>query len=216
MGNTVLDFILQAGTVVKGVILILLGFSVFSWAIIIYKWRYFARAKKENERFIRFFQTGRDPKALLVTTRALGISPLANLFRSVYNEDRRDRTELRRTIRRYLALEEAKLLRYLNFLATTGATTPFIGLFGTVWGIMNAFRGIGAAGSAALAVVAPGIAEALITTAFGLAAAIPAVIGYNYFLSMAKRMIILTEDFAEELEDYLSRTGEPRESEVRT
>ena len=90
------------------------------------------------------------------------------------------------------------------FLPLPGSTTPFIGLFGTVWGIMNAFRGIGAAGSASLAVVAPGIAEALITTAAGLAAAIPAVIAYNYYLSRARQAIIEMEDFAEELLDFFS------------
>ena len=94
--------------------------------------------------------------------------------------------------------------KYLNFLATTGSTTPFIGLFGTVWGIMNAFRGIGLSGAASLAVVAPGIAEALIATAAGLLAAIPAVIAYNYYLSMAKRMIIEMEDFSEELLDLFT------------
>jgi len=106
-------------------------------------------------------------------------------------------------LKRYGALESARLERFLNFLATTGTTTPFIGLFGTVWGIMNAFTGIGAAGSASLAVVAPGIAEALVTTAMGLAAAIPAVIAYNYYLSRVNRMIMTMEDFSEELVDYI-------------
>ncbi len=205
MGGSILDFILQAGLVVKSVILILLLFSIFSWAVIIYKWRFFARAKRENESFLKLFNREKNSRTLYLASRGMLVSPLAAIFRSVYTEENIDRVELRRSIKRYMALEEAKLLRYLNFLATTGSTTPFIGLFGTVWGIMNAFRGIGAAGSAALAVVAPGIAEALITTAFGLATAIPAVIGYNYYLSMARRMIIAMEDFAEELEDYFSR-----------
>jgi biopolymer transport protein TolQ len=135
------------------------------------------------------------------------VSPLANLFRSVYSEKTyTDRDELKRMLKRYSALESAKLERYLNFLATTGSSTPFIGLFGTVWGIMNSFRGIGAAGSASLAVVAPGIAEALIATAIGLAAAIPAVIAYNYYLSRANRMIIEMEDFSEELVDYILKS----------
>jgi len=101
-----------------------------------------------------------------------------------------------------------KLEKYLNFLATTGSTAPFIGLFGTVWGIMNAFHGIGSAGSASLAVVAPGIAEALIATAVGLAAAIPAVIAYNYYLSMSRKMIIEMEDFSEDLLELFTRTAE--------
>jgi biopolymer transport protein TolQ len=114
-----------------------------------------------------------------------------------------DKQELRRMLKRYDALESARLERYLHFLATTGSTTPFIGLFGTVWGIMNAFTGIGTSGSASLAVVAPGIAEALVTTAMGLAAAIPAVIAYNYYLSRVNRIIISMEDYSEELVDYI-------------
>ncbi len=117
----------------------------------------------------------------------------------------RKRVRLKDFYRRYGALESAKLEKYLNFLATTGSTTPFIGLFGTVWGIMNSFRNIGSAGAASLAVVAPGIAESLIATAVGLVAAIPAVIAYNYYLSMARRMIIEMEDFSEELLDFFTQ-----------
>ncbi len=204
-GNTALELILHAGLVVKGVLLILVLFSVISWAIILYKWWYFSKAKKETAKFLSLYEAGAEPKSLFNSSRALMLSPLARLFRAVYRDVPQQRDELRRTLRRYVTLESARLERYLNFLATTGSTTPFIGLFGTVWGIMNSFRGIGAAGSASLAVVAPGIAEALIATAMGLAAAIPAVIGYNYFLSMAGRMIIQMEDFSEELLDYLTR-----------
>ncbi|NOX20344.1 MAG: protein TolQ [Nitrospirae bacterium] len=205
MKHTVIGLILGAGLVVKIVMIILLFFSVFSWAIIILKWRLFAKVKKETDIFYRIYRQEKDPKAVYQATRTLMITPLARLFRAAYTEGRKDREELRRTIKRYMALESARLERYLNFLATTGSTTPFIGLFGTVWGIMTSFQGIGAAGSASLAVVAPGIAEALIATAMGLVAAIPAVIGYNYFLSMAGRMIIQMEDFAEELLDFLTR-----------
>ncbi len=201
MENAILELILQAGLVVKGVLIILLFFSVVSWAIIFYKWRYFSRAKKETEAFMRVFHSGKDLKALLHVSRPLMISPLSRIFTAVYSEGKVQRDEVKRALRRYEALEVARLERYLNFLATTGSTTPFIGLFGTVWGIMSAFKGIGAAGSASLAVVAPGIAEALIATAMGLAAAIPAVIGYNYFLSMAGRIIVEMEDFSEELLD---------------
>ncbi len=205
MRHTVIGLILGAGLVVKIVMIILLFFSVFSWAIIILKWRLFAKVKKETDIFYRIYRQENDPKAVYQATRTLMITPLARLFRAAYTEGRKEREELRRSIKRYMALESARLERYLNFLATTGSTTPFIGLFGTVWGIMTSFQGIGAAGSASLAVVAPGIAEALIATAMGLVAAIPAVIGYNYFLSMAGRMIIQMEDFAEELLDFLTR-----------
>lgn len=202
MHNTAIGLVLQAGPVVKGVMLILLFFSVVSWAIILYKWRFYSKGRKETETFIKLYYDGREMGSLFQNTRALLISPVARLFRAVYTEGETEKDEIRMALKRYLVLEAARLERYLNFLATTGSTTPFIGLFGTVWGIMNSFRGIGVAGSASLAVVAPGIAEALIATAMGLAAAIPAVIGYNYFLSMARRMIIEMEDFSEELLDY--------------
>jgi biopolymer transport protein TolQ len=220
MNDTAIKLILQAGYVVKGVLLILLFFSVLSWAIIFYKHRYFTKASKESEAFLRVFRAGRDLKGLFSTARTLRISPLANVFQAVYTEEgRTSREEIKRMLRRYEALEAAKLESYLNFLATTGSTTPFIGLFGTVWGIMNAFRGIGQAGSASLAVVAPGIAEALITTAAGLAAAIPAVVAYNYYLSRARRLIIEMEDFSEELLDLFMRESgtleEVHESRVR-
>jgi len=206
MKNTALQLILQAGYIVKGVLIILLFFSVVSWAIIFFKHRYFSKANKENDQFMKAYRAGRDPKGLYQVTRAFTISPIANIFRAVYaDEGNKDKSETKRLLRRYEALETAKLEKYLSFLATTGSTTPFIGLFGTVWGIMNSFRNIGASGAASLAVVAPGIAESLIATAAGLAAAIPAVIAYNYYLSMARRMIVEIEDFSEELLDFFTK-----------
>lgn len=204
MEYSVIKLVLGASPVVKAVIAILLFFSLFSWAIIIYKWRYLSRAKKENEIFFKQFRKARQTGPLLQQCRKLKVSPMASLFMAVAASQTAERVELRRVLRRFLSLEEVKLIRYLSFLATTGSTTPFIGLFGTVWGIMNAFRGIGEAGSAALVVVAPGIAEALVTTAFGLAAAIPAVIGYNYYLSMARRLTVELEDFAEEVFEFFT------------
>lgn len=209
MQESAIQLILNAGYVVKVVLLILLFFSVFSWAIIFYKHRYFSKASKESEAFLRTFRAGRDMKGLYNTARGLQLSPVANVFKSVYaDESRANKDEIKRLLRRYEALEVAKLQSYLNFLATTGSTTPFIGLFGTVWGIMNAFRGIGTAGSASLAVVAPGIAEALITTAAGLAAAIPGVVAYNYYLSRAKILIIEMDDFLEELFDFFTKAAQ--------
>jgi biopolymer transport protein TolQ len=206
MKHSVIQLVLQAGYVVKGVLIILLLFSIVSWAIIFFKQRYFTRGNKETDQFLRAYRKSRDPKILYQTTKSLTVSPIANIFKSVYmDEMHRGKTETKRLLRRYEALESAKLEKYLNFLATTGSTSPFIGLFGTVWGIMNSFGGIGVAGAASLAVVAPGIAEALIATAAGLAAAIPAVIAYNYYLSMARRMIIDMEDFSEELLDFFTQ-----------
>ena len=209
MNNSVIQLILNAGYIVKAVLLILMTFSVISWAIIFFKQKYFSKANKESEQFQRAYRTNRDPKSLFQATRNLTLSPIANVFKAVYvDEAKRDKNEVKRVLRRYETLESVKLERYLNFLATTGSTAPFIGLFGTVWGIMNAFHGIGAAGSASLAVVAPGIAEALIATAVGLAAAIPAVIAYNYYLSMSRKMIIEMEDFSEDLLELFTKTTE--------
>lgn len=206
MKDSALQLILQAGYIVKGVLLILLFFSVVSWAIIFFKHRYFSKAQKETDQFLREYRSGRNLKDLYQVTKNLAMSPLANVFKSVYSDKvHTSMSEVKRMLRRYEALESVKLEKYLNFLATTGSTTPFIGLFGTVWGIMNSFRGIGAAGAASLAIVAPGIAESLIATAAGLAAAIPAVIAYNYYLSVARRLIIEMEDFSEDLLDLFSK-----------
>lgn len=199
MENSALHIILQAGLVVKIVLLILLFFSVFSWAIIIFKHRFLSRAAKETETFLTSFRDIRDSDALFTVAKRFTLSPISNVFRAVYMDSGRqlqDKDEMRRAIKRYEALETEKMERYLGFLATTGSSTPFIGLFGTVWGIMNSFRGIGATGAASLAVVAPGIAEALIATAMGLVAAIPAVIAYNFYLGKVKGMIIQMEDFS--------------------
>ena len=208
MQHSAMQLIFQAGYVVKVVLLILLFFSVVSWAIIFYKYRYLSRANKETDVFLRTYRAGRDLKGLLTAVRSINLSPLANIFKFTSSENIVDKAEIKRSLRRFSALESAKLEKYLSFLATTGSTTPFIGLFGTVWGIMNSFRGIGAAGSASLAVVAPGIAEALIATAAGLATAIPAVIAYNYYLSRARQMIIEMEDFSEELLDFFTKETE--------
>jgi biopolymer transport protein TolQ len=206
MSNSAIQLILQAGWMVKGVMLVLLFFSVVSWAIIFYKQRYFSKANKESEQFLRTYRSSRDAKGIFQAARNLTLSPIANIFKAVYTDElHKDKSETKRLLRRYGALESAKLEKYLNFLATTGSTTPFIGLFGTVWGIMNSFMNIGSAGAASLAVVAPGIAESLIATAMGLIAAIPAVIAFNYYLSTARRIIIEMEDFSEELLDFFTQ-----------
>jgi len=207
-GSTVLKLIFEAGPVVKIVLLILLFFSVFSWAIIIYKFRFLSKIEKETEEFHRAFRKSKDWDNLYQSTKALTLSPSVNLFKSVYTAEAAEeinREEVKRTLKRVESLEATRLSKYLTFLATTGSTTPFIGLFGTVWGIMNSFLRIEKMGSAALAAVAPGIAEALIATAAGLAAAIPAVVAYNYYLSRVRRNIIAMEDFSQELIDHFMR-----------
>lgn len=215
-GDTILSLIFRAGPVVKFILLVLLFFSVFSWAIIFYKFRFLSRIEKESEEFQRAFSKSTDWDTLYRTTGRLRLSPLANLFRTVNSSEGMDKDDIKRSLKRTEATEAAKLERYLTFLATTGSTTPFIGLFGTVWGIMNSFRGIGRMGSASLAVVAPGIAEALIATAAGLAAAIPAVVAYNYYLSRVRRDTIMMEDFSQELIDrYMRKHGEAQQGSIR-
>lgn len=204
MEHSAIQLVLQAGYVVKAVLAILLTFSIVSWTIIFHKWRHFKMAEKQTESFLKLYDSVKKPEDLLNLSKKYGLSPHANLFKAVFLEKTyTEQEELKRMLKRYATLESEKLLRNLNFLATTGSSTPYIGLFGTVWGIMNSFRGIGAAGSASLAVVAPGIAEALIATAIALATAIPAVITYNYYLSKANRLIISMEDFSEELIDFI-------------
>ncbi|GBD97117.1 MAG TPA: Tol-Pal system subunit TolQ [Nitrospirae bacterium] len=204
-GDTVLTLIFKAGPVVKFVLLILLSFSIFSWAIIFYKFRLLSKVEKESGKFHADFIKIKEWNSLYQSTKKLTLSPYANLFRAAYSMEDADRDEIRSALKRVEAMEAVRLEKYLTFLATTGSTTPFIGLFGTVWGIMNSFMGIGRVGAASLAVVAPGIAEALIATAAGLGAAIPAVVAYNYYLSRTRRIIIMMEDFSRELTDYCTR-----------
>lgn len=213
-GDTVLTLIFKAGPVVKFVLLLLLFFSIVSWAIIIYKQKLLSKIAKETDEFNRAYARSRDWDSVYQSTKNLAFSPLASLFRTAYSMKDAERDEIRRALRRVEAIETSRLEKNLTFLATTGSTTPFIGLFGTVWGIMNSFIGIGRVGTASLAVVAPGIAEALIATAAGLAAAIPAVIAYNYYLSRANRNITMMEDFSQELIEH--RVREHAEAQTGT
>ncbi len=203
--DTVLTLILEAGLVVKFVLLMLLFASIISWAIIFFKFKLFSKIEKESADFHNLFLKSKEWDSLYQSTKRLTLSPIANLFRAAYSIEDADRLEIKRTLKRVESMESSRLEQHLTFLATTGSTAPFIGLFGTVWGIMNSFMGIGRIGAASLAVVAPGIAEALIATAAGLVAAIPAVIAYNYYLSKTRRNIIMMEDFSQELMDYCVR-----------
>lgn len=235
-----LTLIAQAGVVAKGVLAVLLLFSLVSWTIVFLKFRVLGRADRQDERFLRLFREGRQLSGMYEDSRRLQQSPLAALFREGYRElsamlkgnpgtpaqsgaDAAPPSKpmelapddllvrLSRTIRYASVREIAGLERSLIFLATTGNITPFIGLFGTVWGIMDAFHGIGTTGSANLGVVAPGIAEALITTAAGLAVAIPGVITYNYFLNRIKgaatRMDLFGLEFLGTAERIIHRTA---------
>jgi biopolymer transport protein TolQ len=198
--SDVVQMVFHAGPMVKFILLILFFFSISSWAIIFMKLRLLKKFKDENERFLELFSSSREISKVYLQCKIFTFSPLAKIFRTGYAEFNRSKMlhgnpdedkgmqsqqqivdHVNRAARKVLFAQKSRLERGLTFLATTGNASPFIGLFGTVWGIMTSFRSIGMKGSASLAVVAPGIAEALIATAAGLAAAIPAVVAFNYF-----------------------------------
>lgn len=224
LSSSVLELVLSAGPVAKGVLIVLLLFSIVSWALIVEKWWQFQRVRRQSVAFLKVFREGRRSAAVVGAARKLRESPLANLYLAGYHEvagiseiaDRvLDEAEeglsparldaAQRALRRASGQEVARLERYLPFLATTASATPFIGLFGTVWGVITAFHGIGQQGSASLAVVAPGISEALIATAAGLGAAIPAVMGYNFFVSRVRHWATEMDGFILDLLNLLSR-----------
>lgn len=226
---TIIQMISNAGLMVQFVLLLLLFFSVTSWAIILIKFRYIRRAFKESDIFSEFFWKSRDLSDAFTKAKQLQGSPLARVFRIGYIELKKisqvgisfsgnpvagsgDKSanlrgqlmgidNLKRALRRATNTEITRMSQLIPFLATTGNTTPFIGLFGTVWGIMNSFHGIGLKGSASLAVVAPGISEALIATAAGLAVAIPAVIAFNHFMNKIR---IIESDLHSFSADFLN------------
>lgn len=220
---TVWSLILGAGIVVKAVLILLILLSVMSWGIIFNKWRVYRKTKHDAETFSASFWGGSDMDTLLAgIPQQYKNSPLPNIFQAGYREymrHRRDSGEknegkivagggldgIRRSLDAALSRELEGLSRHLAFLATVGSTSPFIGLFGTVWGITNAFQNIALSQNTSLAAVAPGIAEALVATAFGLIAAIPAVVAYNKFTSDLKRIAAGMEQFSAEFLNIMSR-----------
>jgi biopolymer transport protein TolQ len=220
--GSLLSMILDAGLMVKFVLLILLVLSIVSWTIIFLKFVYYRKIRIENEAFDSDYQRSSKLSEVLPATKKYPNSTTAEVFRVGYTElmkmnkmskeaARGEEISLssldnvQRALNRASSTEMTKLESALGFLATTGSASPFIGLFGTVWGIMETFKSIGARGSATLAVVAPGISEALIATAAGLAAAIPAVIFYNYFLNKSKTMVQEMDNFADEFLNIVER-----------
>lgn len=191
MQGNVLELVLHASVLVKIVLLVLGIFSLFTWTIIFAKFYILTAAQRASQVFLRAVDTAQDAKALLAIATGLPQSPLATLFKSAYPElGRVSREDGRGVLREFEAAQVEQLRSHMTFLATTGSSAPFIGLLGTVWGIIDAFQGIGATGSASLAVVAPGIAEALVATAAGLAAAIPAVMAYNFYVNWIRQMAV--------------------------
>jgi biopolymer transport protein TolQ len=228
--GSLFDMVIHAGFIVQLVLLLLLIFSVVSWAIILMKYFNIKKVVQENGLFLSIYMKSTKLSEIFPEAKKFRHSALAEIFRAGYSElakvakavrgtpPGKDTPEtggqgieiagidnVERAMNRASGSEASKLEAALGFLATTGSASPFIGLFGTVWGIMDTFKGIGARGSATLAVVAPGISEALIATAAGLAAAIPAVIFYNYYLNRIKTMTLEMDNFASELLNIVER-----------
>jgi len=201
------SLISDSGPLVLFVLFLLLSFSVISWAIIAYKFNTVRKSKQESEEFLDCFFEVSNLDRVFAESEKYRNGSLARVFRSGYLEYRAlgksgetfaSADRIRRAIKREANAESKRLSRLVPFLATVGNTAPFIGLFGTVWGIMNSFHTIGLTQSASLASVAPGISEALIATAAGLAAAIPAVMGYNYFIQQIGTIERDLDDFSGE------------------
>jgi biopolymer transport protein TolQ len=223
LDTRVFQHVLLAGPIVKLVLVLLVVFSIVSWAIIFLKFRLFKGIERNQADFVKSFAEGKSLAALYDQAEKSERTPLTEVFRTGYLELTRIQRgrgpeaaspgrggafpmdNIERAMRKAANEEVALMETYLPFLATTGSATPFIGLFGTVWGIMNAFSGIAASGSATLATVAPGIAEALIATAAGLVAAIPSVMAYNYFVNRVRTVAMRIDSFTIEFVNFLER-----------
>ncbi len=224
VGGEVVDMISNTGAVAKLVLLALLAFSLISWAIILTKWNLLRRARAQSGRFVRAFRKAQRLQDIAAVADQFKPSPLVGVFEGGYEEYRRQLTAtgaLRNpiSIQRGMQIGASegitRLERNLPWLAITAAVTPFVGLFGTVWGIIDAFHGLGTAGAATLRAVAPGISEALITTAAGLAAAIPAVIAYNLIGASIREFAARSDDFALEVLNAVEHSSAQAPVEVR-
>ncbi len=229
----IIHMISNAGLMVQFVLLLLLFFSITSWAIILIKYRYIKKAFRESASFTEYFWKSKDLSNAFTKAKQLSNSPIARVFRIGYVELKKlsqagvpvtskssqsseeattslnpifkGTDNIGRALNRAINTETTRMTKMVPFLATTGNTTPFIGLFGTVWGIMNSFHSIGIRGSANLAVVAPGISEALIATAAGLAVAIPAVIAFNHFMHKIRIIESELQSFSADLLNIIER-----------
>jgi biopolymer transport protein TolQ len=211
-GLNTLDLILNAGIVAKFVLLILLFCSIVSWAIIFMKSKQIKKSSLESKKFLDMFWRATDLEEVFIKVDQYEGAFLAHLFQEAYRELKKlGQTKkialenLTRTLNRATLNEIENLESSINILASIGSTAPFIGLFGTVWGIMDSFQNIGSTGSANLAIVAPGISEALIATAAGLVVAIPAVLAYNYFVGKIKTINSEMESFSQDFLNLIQR-----------
>lgn len=208
----IFKLITDASPVVQVILLILLFFSLFSWTIIIFKRNSLRKAAAQSQKFLAVFKKSRNLTEVAEAAKSFQASPQASIFQAGFKEmaylakaspqgapSGASLDNLSRALTKASNAEVAKMEKLMSFLATTGSVSPFIGLLGTVWGIMDSFLNINVTRSASLLSVAPGIAEALVATAVGLFAAIPAVIAYNTFIHRIKDFITDMEDFSLEL-----------------
>jgi len=210
----------SSGPAEAAVLIFLFCFSIYSWTVIFSKWQMLRGARQTNSRFLRAFRKATGMDSVMVASEQFRPSPLVAVFDFGYEEVERqvkghgalnNRTALERTLQIGVSEELAKLERNMNWLATTASVTPFIGLLGTVLGIIRAFLALSAQGSTSLRTVGPGIAQALVATAVGLFAAIPAAIAYNYFGHNIREIGARMDDFALEFLNLAERSfGEPR------
>lgn len=208
-GGEIVDLVASTGPVAKLVLLTLLAFSLISWAIILTKWSLLRRARLQSGRFLRAFRRAQRLQDIATIADQFRPSPLVGVFEGGFSEYKRQLSSPGSSLRSVTVIQRGmqigaseeitRLERNVPWLAITAAVTPFIGLFGTVWGIIDAFHGLGTAGGATLRAVAPGISEALITTAAGLAAAIPAVIAYNLIGNSIRVFAARGDDFSLEI-----------------
>ncbi|HUO06248.1 MAG TPA: MotA/TolQ/ExbB proton channel family protein [Candidatus Binataceae bacterium] len=224
-GLGVVELVLGTGPVVAAVLWLLVAFSIGSWGIILYKMIQISRARRQSERFITIFWESKNLAAIHTASVGLKHSPVAQVFRAGYQEllqltrakrqavgaesgfstDLGGIENVKRAMKRQENVELTKLETGITFLATTGSTCPFIGLFGTVWGIMTAFLGLAASHTSSVQAVAPGIAEALITTAVGLVAAIPAQMFYNFLIARVRLLATEMDNFTSEFLNIAER-----------
>lgn len=225
--TSILGLISEASLVVQLVMLILLVASVISWTMIVSKWKIIRDARNNADKFEDRFWSGTDLAALYEKVRVKkDPTGMEGIFLAGFKEYVRLHRQQRvspdaitdtalRSMKVAMAREVESLEHYLSFLATVGSTAPYIGLFGTVWGIMNSFRALGDVQQATLSAVAPGIAEALIATAMGLFAAIPAVIAYNRYSTDVERLIMRYDNFVEEFTALLQRQALTKDMDMQ-
>jgi len=222
LGSGVLGLFQETGWVGKGIVIILIGFSIVSWAMILLKYQFLRRAERESHDFLALFRKTKKVQELLIHADTKKYSPLASLFAEGYREaesiarglpggkvtdeeQARISTDIERLLKITTQDEISYMERYLAFLGTTGTVGPLLGLFGTVWGIMDAFYGIGLKGAGDIGALAPGLAAALINTISGLFVAIPAVIFYNYFSDKIRDIAIRCDSFSMEFLSFVER-----------